>query len=178
LSKEVTQNDVIQAARITKWIEQYGTQPRHMTKAVRKLAPDLEMLFKNKSSIDDLVTLVAKKSWPVAVNWQGLYYDTPEEEPSYPGPDNGHYCIVVDIQPHKDKITLLDPYPDFSQKPRTFSLSWFENRWWDIAEEKDTKSGKRKKIVTDKLLFMVTPADATFPQEVGAMPYSRLISTR
>jgi hypothetical protein len=97
------------------------------------------------------------------VNWQGLFYDTPEEEPSYPSADKGHYSVVVDVNVEKDLITLIDPYPDFSGNPRTFSLQWFAERWWDVGDHLDSSSGKITKFLTNKLLFLITPKNETFP---------------
>lgn len=159
LGTKVTQKQVVEAANLDNWIKDYGTQPSHMTAAIKKLAPSAEIVFRNKADINELAALVSKQSWPVAVNWQGLFYDTPEEEPAYPTGDGGHYSVVINVDQQKDQITLLDPYPEFSNQPRTFPLSWFQERWWDIAEQLDAESGKKNRFLTEKLMFWVKPKD-------------------
>lgn len=167
LGKKITQNQFIEAAGIQDWIQENGTQPKHMVTAVTNLDPSLNVWFKNKSSVDDLIYLIKEKSWPVAVNWQGLFYNSAEEEPSYPSADSGHYCVVTDVNKEEDTITLLDPYGEFSQKPRVFPLNWFIERWWDIGEEIDNLTQRKKKILTNTLLFLVAPENETFPFSIG-----------
>lgn len=155
--ERVSQDKVIEAAQIAEWIPDHGTQPQHMSLAVSKLAPELELLFKNKAELDDVEYFVHQKRLPVAVNWQGLFYDTPEEEPLYPSLDNGHYSLVIDINRKSDSITLLDPYPDFADQPRVFNLEWFTERWWDVATQVNPLTHKKTKLLTNQLLFVAKP---------------------
>lgn len=166
MGKKITQKQFIEAAEIQDWIKKHGTQPKHMVKAVKELAPDCKMWFKNKSSVKDLIFLVKKKKWPVAVNWQGLFWTDPKDEKNYPNPENGHYCIVVDINKAQNAITLVDPYPGFAKEPRIFPLDWFVERWWDIGEEVKPRSNKTKKILTNKLMFVIAPKKEKFPEEI------------
>lgn len=166
LNKNITQNDFIEAAEYRDWLEKHGTQPWHMAKAISVLAPDLQFWVKDKSSLEDLQFLVNEKKWPVAVNWQGLFYEKPEDEPSYPSPEAGHYSIIVSLDTKSDTITILDPYPEFSHHPRTFSLKWFLERWWDVGDQLDPKTQKITKFLTNKLLFIVTSKFDTFPLDI------------
>lgn len=167
MGKKITQKQFIEAAEIQDWIKKHGTQPKHMIRAVKELAPDAKVWFKNKATISDLTFLVKKNKWPVAVNWQGLFYHNPKDEKNYPNPENGHYCIVVDINKAQNKITLVDPYPAFAKSPRVFPLDWFVERWWDIGEEVNPRNKKVKKVLTNKLIFVVTPKKEKFPKHIG-----------
>ncbi len=168
LNRQVTQDQVVIAARAKMRIEAHGTRPDQLDRAVAKLAPDLKLWYKQNTTIDDLEYLVQVRRWPVAVDWQGLFYDTEEEQiASDPKGDHGHYSIVVGLNEAADEITISDPYAEFSYAPRVFSLAWFEARWWDSDNYKDKKTGKKKKVRTRRLSFLVTPEDESFPINIG-----------
>jgi len=174
LDRQVTQDEVVTAARVRSRLEAHGTRPDHLARAVAKLAPDLQFWFKQHATIHDLEVLIDQHHYPVAVNWQGLFYDTEEEqERENPGGDHGHYSAAIDIDVEKDKITLADPYSEYAHKPRVFSLKWFQKRWWDVDHDviRVSKSHQRRNsIKTKRLIFIVTPKDADFPLELGMKP--------
>jgi len=171
LGKQFTQDDVAGAAQVKKRIMKHGTRPDHLIKAVKKLTPEFQFWFKHPGSIEDLAVLIHKYHWPVIVNWQGLFYDTLEEEMVYnPDGEHGHYSVVVDVDLNNDKIIISDPYPDFAKHYRTFSLKWFETRWWDVDHVEGKKTKKTVPHYTNKLLFIITSADEEFPSEIGMLP--------
>jgi hypothetical protein len=168
LGKKVTQDQVVTASRNKLRISEHGTRPDQIAHAVTKLTPQFEFWYKQKASREDLDILIHKHRWPVAVNWQGLFYDTLEEEQlKNPRGDHGHYSVAIDINIAKDEILIADPYSDYSDKPRIFSLAWFESRWWDTDKYKDRITGKKKLKKTTCFIFIVTPKGATFPKEIG-----------
>jgi ABC-type bacteriocin/lantibiotic exporter with double-glycine peptidase domain len=167
LGKKVTQDEIVEAARIKTWIEYHGTQPHHMAKALRKLAPEMQLWIKNNATVKDITTLISVHTWPVGVNWQGLFYKTAKEEASYPPEESGHYSILVDLSAKKNQVTLVDPYPGFSTQPRIFSLTWFKKRWWDSIDTKNPDSGRIAKLSTHKSIFLIAPKNVTFPKKLG-----------
>lgn len=162
-----TQDEIVASAGARSRLKAHGTRPDHLARAVAKLAPKLQFWYKQPANIHDLVALIHIYHVPVAVNWQGLFYDTLEEEKRFnPHGEHGHYSLVTDIDPLKDQITLADPYPDYSNAPRTFSYSWFKTRWWDVDHLYHRKTRKRDDLHTKKLLFIIIPKDADFPAKL------------
>ncbi|HEX7017870.1 MAG TPA: hypothetical protein VF209_03115 [Patescibacteria group bacterium] len=169
LNVSVTQDQIVEAAGVHNIFED-GTRPTELAQAVTKLAPHLQFWFKQYGCRHDLETLIHTHHWPVAVNWQGLFYDTPEEEAASDSEsDHGHYSVVIDINISKDMIVISDPYSEYAKSPRIFSLQWFEQRWWDVANDVDPSTGEEIVTRTNHLMFLVAPREATFPSEIGMM---------
>lgn len=163
----VTQDQVVDAARVRTKIARHGTRPDQLARAVAQLAPDTQFWFQQPTSIKDLTTLVQKHHWPVAINWQGLFYDTVEEEQKKSlNDEHGHYSVVTKINPQKDQIVIADPYSEYAKKPRVFSLKWFEKRWWDVDHLIDRKTGLKDSIKTKRFIFIIVPKDEQFPQKL------------
>jgi len=167
LHKKYTQDQIAVAGRVKKKIKENGMRPSQMAKAVQTLTPTLRFWFKQHDTIDDLDTVVNKYHWPVAINWQGLFYDNPEDERNNPHDDDGHYSVVIGINRKKDTITLADPYKEYAQQPRIFSLSWFEQRWWDTVEDTDKKTKQILVTATRHFMLVITPKKEVFPQKLG-----------
>jgi len=164
----VTQDEIVTAGHFRSRIKAQGSRPHQLARAVTALDPDLQYWFKQGATTRDLDVLVNQYRWPVAVNWQGLFYDTQEEQDKKRKVDgeDGHYSVVIDFKPDRDQITLADPYPGFSQRPRVFSYTWFTKRWWDIAHDKDHKTGLVTSIKPRRFIFIIAPKNATFPQKL------------
>ncbi len=168
LSINFTQDQIVRAAQATQRILKHGTRPDQLSKAVRKLCPDYLFWFKQPTTVVDLEYLINVCHWPVAVNWQGLFYSTEAEQLSKnPEGDHGHYSVVVAINSSQDEIIISDPYSEFSHAPRVFSLRWFEDRWHDHDVYINKKTGKKNKIRTRRLIFLIAPKVETFPEDVG-----------
>jgi ABC-type bacteriocin/lantibiotic exporter with double-glycine peptidase domain len=159
--RNFTQDQIVTAANASLTIEEYGTSPQELAAAVRTLVPDLKLWFKQPTTWVDLHFLLHIYHLPVVVNWQGLFYDTEEEEIRKGGleADRGHYCLVTNIDLWQRTITLFDPYPEFAVKPRVFDLNWFTKRWWDENEDED--------MDTHQLIFILTSTQAQFPKMLG-----------
>lgn len=168
LKKSVTQDQVVDAAQVKTRLKKHGTTPEQLAKAVHRLAPDVEFWSKQKTTKRDLAALLHNFRWPVAINWQGLFYDTLEEEKlKHPTGNRGHYSVVLGVDVEKDSITILDPYREYSAQPRVFSLKWFEKRWNDEDCEKDPKTGVEKMVKTKRMIFALIPKGNTFPKDLG-----------
>jgi predicted double-glycine peptidase len=175
LGQSVTQDEVVIAARAKLKLDEDGTRPDQLARAVRKLTPNFQFWFKQKASIQDVATLIREHHWPVAVNWQGLFYDSLEEEQlKNPNGDHGHYSIAIAIDEENDQIIIADPYSEYFSDPREFSLAWFEQRWWDEDKHRDRKTKRMRTVKTDHFIFIITPKDAEFPRKVGMKPAQEL----
>lgn len=171
LKKTFTQDEIVSVARIKSRIKKDGMRPNYMADAVMKLAPDCQFWFKQHATSRDLSLLVNTYKWPVGVNWQNLFYATPEEElddtdGNVGKYDFGHYSVVVGINEEKDQLIVADPFHEYSSKPRLFSLKWFKKRWHDDSHIIDRKTKKKDSIWTKRFIFVVAPKDATFPKKL------------
>ncbi|MBW7944586.1 C39 family peptidase [Patescibacteria group bacterium] len=173
LHEQVSQDQIVEAARVRRRIAKHGARPAHLARAVRELAPQYQFWMKEHTTKGDLETIVRKHHWPVAINWQGLFYNSIEEEKKKrrnrkkTDADRGHYSVVVGVSRARNKIVIADPYGEYSKQPRQFSLGWFERRWWDADCEKNPETGQEDEIKTHRLIFIVVPKDETFPEELG-----------
>ena len=156
----VTQDEVVKAAQVTGRLKEHGMRPKDISKAVTKLAPHLQFIYKNDATSRDLYELIKKQHLPVGVNWQGLFYDSAAEEkrldPVDKRGEHGHLSIVIDFEPKKDEITIDDPYSEYFASPRIFSYKWFVKRWWDKDYDKDEVTQ------THRCIFVVVPKNMVF----------------
>lgn len=129
--KRAGQRRIAEAAGLTETIKKFGSKPSDLAKAVKKLYPEMRVWYKQGASIADLEVVVNQLEIPVMVEWQGLFYQTPEEELINGKKGSGHYGIIVYMDVEQDKIGMVDPYKDFYRQDRLFGLRWFEGRWWD-----------------------------------------------
>lgn len=172
LGVELTQEAIAEAGGATTLIEMNGMRIDQLARAVRKLAPQLRFWYKDKSSIQELAALVTQYRYPVGVEWQGVFED-PEEEGTEPGEnetadtDYGHYSVVTHVDLEKQELIIADPYKDFIAQDRIFSLTEFEQRWYDINDVPDPSSDSPKRIEDYHMLFIVTEADETFPLDLS-----------
>lgn len=160
-----SQDVIAQAAGIYGTIEKDGTRPSQLALAVQKLAPQLQFWFKNNATKHTIHRLIHEYGCPVGINWQGLFYDSLEEETreeeSYSL--RGHYSVVIDIDLLNNTITIANPYREFGGSPRTYSLSWFESRWWDVVADMNPDTGEIETVTTRHFLFVIVPNEADFP---------------
>ncbi|HEX8924061.1 MAG TPA: GNAT family protein [Patescibacteria group bacterium] len=164
----IMQEDVVNAMRIKSKIIRYGMRPMQLALAVQKLAPDLEFWFKQEASAKDLEKLIHQYKVPVGINWQGLFYDSIEEEKAKSRTkEHGHYSVVIDIDVENDQIMIDDPYSEYFDVPRIFSYKWFKTRWWDTDEIIDKKNKVTNFLRTERLIFVVTPSGYSFPEDMG-----------
>jgi len=121
---------------------------------------DVKLLLAEGATIGDLEKITRKYKFPVGVEWQGVFYEDEEG-------DNGHYCIITEVDRSKNYLKLSDPYRKFAGVDRKIRISDFEKRWWD-SNEIAIPYSKLKKLVYDrKLIFLITSKKATFPRNLG-----------
>lgn len=170
LGQTVTQEQVTHAGGAAQSIVVFGMRVDQLMRAVNTLVPDVVFWYKNNASVADLMTLVRDHACPVGVEWQGLFQtdlSEPGEEES--DEDPGHYSVVLDIDEQKGLVTIGDPYPDFSDKPRLFTVAEFSERWWDTNEIPDPASGQLIMQRDQHMLFIITPQGVTYPESLGML---------
>ncbi|HEY3345058.1 MAG TPA: hypothetical protein VGJ97_09035 [Anaerolineaceae bacterium] len=165
LGIEVSQEAVASAGGAANLIALNGMRVDQLARAVRLLAPQAQFWCKDHATPSDLSRLVNDFQTPVGVEWQGLFEDRLEDE-SEEG-DYGHYSAVIIVDEDNGQVVIADPYKDFRNQDRIFSLGWFVTRWYDFNEVEDAKTGRRRTVEDRRLLFIITPADKTFPRELG-----------
>jgi hypothetical protein len=155
-----SQKQIVAAARAKTRLIKEGTRPDHLARAVRVLAPAYRLYFKDLATSRDLNLLINTHKVPVAVNWQGLFYDTVLEEKKFsPFDDHGHYSIVIGFDPTKDSLVMAEPYYEYTPKPRTFKYSWFKTRWHDADPQTKPKEEFKTSFISKRLLFVVLEKD-------------------
>lgn len=173
LGIEVSQEAIAEAAGAAQLIELNGTRVDQLAQAVRQLAPEACFWWKDHASLDDLVELVAKRHYPVGVEWQGVFEDPDEDgDESEAGSeteedDYGHYSVVTHVHARKRELIIADPYKDFISQARIFTFDEFEQRWYDFNEVPDPTGGPPRLVEDYHLLFVITPQNKTFPRELG-----------
>lgn len=167
LGVAVSQEAIAEAGGAAPLIEMHGTRMDQLAEAVRNLAPSMQFWYKFNASLKDLVTLVQDFKYPVGVEWQGIFVGPGEEEEPEDQSDYGHYSVITFVDPEQRELIIVDPYKDFASQDRILGFNTFANRWWDINQVTDPKTGKRKYEEDHHLLFIVTPKDDTFPEQLG-----------
>jgi hypothetical protein len=158
----VSQDVITEAAGATHTIETHGTRVDQLAKAVRQLAPNARLWFKERASLENLEYVLNENKYPVGVEWQGLFEDVDDDDE-----DCGHYSIIAHIDKAKDELIIVDPYKDFVDQNRIIKISLFQNRWWDFNEVKDSETGENIFKKDEQLFFVVVPLDVAFPEELG-----------
>lgn len=151
----VDQEEFVEAAGIRSRLHENGMTVEEMGRAVAVVYPYFTLWYKEHASGTDLSTLVNEYHFPVGVEWQGVFLEDDDE-------DNGHYSIVTHVDLPNNLVMLADPYMKFAGVDRSFSLTEFIDRWWDVNDVQREDETIQKK--DDKLLFIVTPQEASFPE--------------
>lgn len=159
----ISQLRVVQIVKAEKRIKEHGTIIADFSKATKKLVPNSIFWYKEKSTISDLDKIVNKYKYPVGVEWQGVFRKDTDKN----FPDDGHYSVVVHVNKGKNKIFIADPFRDFWNLDREFEIDFFKKRWWDFNEIKMPKLKKLKVVKDVRMMFLITPKDATFPKTLG-----------
>ncbi|GIK84370.1 MAG: hypothetical protein BroJett025_09920 [Patescibacteria group bacterium] len=165
---EIDQDEVREAAQISEdKLEEYGMRIDQIALASVKLAPHIHFWYKYSASLDDIRYLLSR-GYAVAVEWQGLFYGSEEEESQDIGDEDldfGHYSVVVNVDDDADALIIVDPYKDFADQNRIVEIPVFMHRWWDTNEVEDPYSGKKEIVEDYRVLFFVAPHWEQFPPE-------------
>lgn len=157
---EINQEALVEAARVRQSLEKYGMTVLEMAEAVRNVAPQLKLWYKQGTTIEDVSSIIELHGYPVGIEWQGVFYEDEDE-------DNGHYSIITHIDKVNKIIMISDPYDRFAGTDRSFHIDEFETRWWDDNEVFDPAIGERRNVRDERMIFIVTPANETFPHIFG-----------
>lgn len=166
-----SQHELAALAEAEKTIEEDGTTPAQLGLATAKIAPHLQFWYKQYASIED-IECVLSKDLAVAVEWQSLFYDSPDQEPPEREGDFGHYSIITYIDRELDNIVVVDPYKDFPN-PRFFSINFFLKRWYDINDVIDPISHKRREQKDTRMMFFITTLDKNIDSTKGFQRFTR-----
>lgn len=170
---QVSQAAITRAAGVTATIQTHGSRVDQLAKAVSQVAPHLLFWYKYRASIDD-IKQVLNRGYGVAVEWQGIFYETLEEQLRHGDQDAGHYSIVSHYDDQTDQLVIVDPYLDFVDRDRIISAADFLERWWDDNEVTDEDTGRSRFQRDEQLLFFVTPETENFAVEDGFKQYVSL----
>lgn len=164
----VTESQVVEATQAKDMIKDTGTRLDQLATSIKNLAPEYTIWYKEDAHINEVSTLIHEYKVPVVVDWQGLFWDSLLEEMKLSThPYHGHYAIVTDIDIENDKITIADPYHEFSTQDRIFPLDWFKTRWWDVADTEGTEIKDDVSYYTSRMMFILIPKSETFPLDLG-----------
>src|SRR4029079_16404373 len=75
-----TQEEITDAAGATRTIETHGTRVYQLARAVHELAPIAKLWHKEKASPEDLEYVLDTCTYPVGVEWQGLFDDMDDDD--------------------------------------------------------------------------------------------------
>lgn len=161
LDIHITQDQIVVAAGVAEVIDVQGMRIDQLALACSRVAPEIKFFYKFQSSLKDIRWLLSM-GIPVGVEWQGLFYDSPEDEEDEPSDETeyGHYSIITHLDDHRHQLIIVDPYRDFAFQDRIFSVDYFLNRWWDTNEIPHDDPEKVTFVNDDRLLFFVTLADS------------------
>jgi hypothetical protein len=173
LNIKATQSELAAAVGADDYIDELGMSIDELATSIKKVFPQVQFWYKENTTNQELETILHTFQSPVGVEWQGLFYSTPEEEEDDiededEPPDFGHYSVVKDIDIENDLITLVDPYRDFADRDRMFSLEWFESRWWDTNTE--IVSGYKEVNRDERMMFVLTLKGTYFPKMMEMTP--------
>jgi len=183
LGLELNQESLVDASGGREVIMKEGASLPSMSYGLKRLYPDLRVWKMNEAKIDDLQVLL-EKGYYVAVDWQGIFYKDEygdelwnstnkiadwlkkiKHEPEAIGYE-GHYCVVLEININKGYLRFADPYGEFATRDRFVAIGEFETRWWDDRLAMDS-TGKKVRVVENRLLFVVTEKEDKIPEELG-----------
>ena len=156
----IDQDEIVEAAGVGDKLKIFGMTVFEMKLAVKNLYPYAAFWFKPDSSLRDLTDLISEYHFPVGIEWQGVFYEDDDE-------DNGHYGVITHIDTANNVVMVADPYKRFAGVDRRFPVLEFEDRWWDENEVRDKITGKTSIVREDKMAFVITPEEASFPELLG-----------
>ena len=175
---EISQIEIAGLGSSKEKVDRQGMSYVELAKAAHAIAPHLAFWYKKDSTLEDLKNIVVDFKYPVVVDWQGIFenfeYGTElnvetvetEEDDGSVG-DEGHYCVVTDVNLEAGNIRLVDPYGSYSGRDRVMATETFQERWWDDLMEIDRLGGKRKYTFESRLMFALILIDEMFPLELG-----------
>jgi hypothetical protein len=169
----VAQEEVVIVGRAEELIQDYGMRVDQLAEAVSMLAPQTRFWYKYRADMSD-VQVILGRGYGVGVEWQGLFYETEEEEQEEDPPDfndRGHYSIIVNADEDYEEMVFIDPHRQFSGRKRLFSLPTFLRRWWDVNYYVDPLTKAVTQSKSERVLFFITPDTELFPHDLGCKTF-------
>lgn len=152
---KVSQRGLIASLRAKNKIKQYGLSVKDLAKASKIVGKGAFSFWrKANGKMSELDVIVNKYKHPVAVEWQGVFYEEEDE-------DNGHYCVITRVDKKSGVLRLADPYSHYAGVDRKFEIKFFLKRWWD----KNVIKGRT--LVDRRVMFLITPKGTTWPKKLG-----------
>ena len=74
---------------------------------------------------------------------------------------------MTHIDLEKQELIIVDPYKAFVDQDHILSSDEFLDRWWDTNEITNPKTGRSRLVEDVHMMLIITPQDATFPQQLG-----------
>ncbi len=175
---QADQESIVEAGASRKHVIENGMSVELLAKAVNTLYPEMSLWVKRDGTLDDLERMVRQYNYPVGIDWQGIFESSDYEtgitnveetvaiEDSACRGDDGHYCVVVDVDRGSNKIRMMDPYGHYAEHDRYFEMDEFLNRWWDDRTD-NLPDGSKKYIFERRLMFVVVPKSVRIPEVLG-----------
>ena len=166
------QRKVVETTGVAARLKLHGMNVKQLAEACAKLAPTMQFWYKDYSNLKDVAKIVNEYEYPVAVEWQGVFWgghtndDEEEDEEEGVDDDPGHYSVVTGVDLYNNEVWLADPYHLYAGKDRKFTVMGFEERWWDDNEVIGGNGGRRY-IEDYHMMFVVTPKFESFPLELN-----------
>lgn len=155
LGVKISQTAVVRSLRAHKKIKTSGLSIKDLARAANALGKGKYSFWKKANAgISGLDVIVNKHKHPVGVEWQGVFYEDEDE-------DNGHYSVVTRVDKDAGFLRVSDPYPKFAGVDRKFNIKFFVKRWWDVNVIKG------RKIRDERMMFVITSKEETWPKKVG-----------
>lgn len=171
---QVSQELITQAAGAEYTIHEHGTRVDQLALATARLAPQMKFWYKYHSTLED-IRAILRMGYGVGVEWQGLFYNSEEEEAQdydEDDADRGHYSVISYLDEQEEQLIIVDPYREFVQQDRIIPVDTFLRRWWDTNEITNPYTGQKQVIKDEQLLFFIKPSEESELGKQGFKLYS------
>lgn len=161
LGVKVSQRGLVASLRAQNKIKKFGFNMKDIARAANIAGKGSFVFWKKANTkISDLDLIINKYKSPVAVEWQGVFYE-------YSDGDDGHFSIVTEINKKGGYVRVADPYTKFFGTDRKFKIKEFEQRWWDSNEIKVAGTTKLRTVVDNRVSFLIAPKGENWPKKLG-----------
>lgn len=161
-----SQRRIVTSLRVQNKIKDYGMTVKDLAKASRIIGKkNFTFWRKTRAKVSDLDTIINKYKWPVGVEWWGIFYEHEDE-------DSGHYGIITRIDKKTGYLRIADPFWEFAGVDRKLGIKEFAKRWWDENEIKVSGPSRKRTVVDNRVMFVITPKGEGWPKRVGMIRIS------
>jgi predicted double-glycine peptidase len=161
LGVRVSQRGLIASLRAQNKIKKYGLSVKDLARASKIVGKGAFAFWKKSGArINDLDKIVNQYKCPVAVEWQGVFYEFEDE-------DSGHYAVITKVDKKSGFLRISDPFHAFAGVDRKFKIHDFEKRWWDFNEISVSGTSKKRRVKDIRVMFVITPKGESWPKVLG-----------